>query len=286
LWCHKVKFEKKLLTNEIFSRKLLKRRKVSVKSCGCAFGELVGEGFIGFRMYIIPAIDLRQGKCVRLIQGQYHRQITYQNDPLKQAREFVSAGADWLHIVDLDGARIGKPINTETVSAISALGRLKIELGGGIRDEASIKQMLDIGLERIIIGTKAVSDFEWFSRMAEKFSGKIALGLDARGSKLTTNGWTQDSPQNLLEFASEAAKLPLAAIIYTDIDRDGMMTGPNLKRTKQLVETVRIPVIASGGVNEVGDIKNLTELGVSAVIIGRSLYEGTLKLTDAIAAVQ
>jgi len=237
-------------------------------------------------MYIIPAIDLRDGKCVRLIQGQYDRQINYEDDPAKQAREFSSAGAKWLHIVDLDGAKLGRPVNTDAISAIAALGLFKIEVGGGLRDEASIKQLLDIGVERVIIGTKAVSDFEWFSEMAKKFSGKIVLGLDARGSKVATHGWTQDSPRNLLEFAVEAAKLPLAAIIYTDISKDGMMTGPNFERTKALIETVDMPIIASGGVRELIDINKLTELGAEAVIIGRSLYEGTLNLSEAINAAE
>ena len=235
-------------------------------------------------MYIIPAIDLRGGKCVRLIQGQYHRQITYQDDPVKQAREFSSAGAKWLHIVDLDGARLGRPVNTDAISAIAALGLFKIEVGGGLRDEASIRQLLDIGVERVIIGTKAVSDFEWFSQMAGKFSGKIVLGLDARGSTVATHGWTQESPQTMLEFATEAAKLPLAAIIYTDITKDGMMTGPNVERTKALVEAVDVPVVASGGVNSIEDIKKLAEFSPEAAIIGRSLYEGALKLSDAIEA--
>jgi len=235
-------------------------------------------------MYIIPAIDLVKGKCVRLIQGDYNRQMTYQNDPVKQAKEFSSAGAQWLHIVDLDGAKVGQPVNTDTISAIAAIGKLKIEVGGGIREQAHIKQLLDLGVERVIIGTKAVSDFEWFSEMADKFSGKIALGLDARGSRVATHGWTQDSPQHLLEFAVEAAKLPLAAIIYTDITRDGMMSGPNFERTKAVAEAVRIPVIASGGVREISDIKKLAELGAEAAIIGRAIYEGTLKLSDAIKA--
>ena len=235
-------------------------------------------------MYIIPAIDLRDGKCVRLIQGKYDRQITYQDDPVKQAREFISAGAEWLHIVDLDGARIGWPVNTGTISAIAALRQLKIEVGGGLRNGESIKQLLDIGVERVIIGTKAVNDFEWFSRMAENFSGKIALGLDARGSKVAVHGWTKDSPQQLLEFAIKAAKLPIATIIYTDITKDGMMTGPNLKRTKALIKAVKVPIIASGGVSKIDDIKELLKIGAEAVIIGRSLYEGTLSLSDAIRA--
>ena len=235
-------------------------------------------------MYVIPAIDLLEGKCVRLIQGQYHRQITYDNDPVKQAKQFSSAGAQWLHIVDLEGAKVGKPVNTEAISAIAALDQFKIEVGGGLRDEVSIRQLLDMGVERTIIGTKAVSDFEWFAQCAEKFSGKIVLSLDARGAKVATHGWVQDSPQQLLEFAAEAAKLPLAAIVYTDITKDGMMSGPNFERTKALVQAVNLPVVASGGVREISDIEKLAELGVEAAIIGRSLYEGTLKLSDAIQA--
>jgi phosphoribosylformimino-5-aminoimidazole carboxamide ribotide isomerase len=238
------------------------------------------------KMYIIPAIDLIKGRCVRLVQGQYHRLITYENDPVKQAETFSSAGAQWLHIVDLEGAKVGKPVNTDAIAAIAALGKLKIEVGGGLRDEASIQQLFDIGVERAIIGTKAVSDFDWFSQMAEKFSTKIVLGLDAHGSRVATNGWTQDSPELLVEFAARAVQLPLAAIIYTDITKDGMMAGPNFERTKAVVEAVDLPVIASGGVSTIEDVKKLAEIGAAAVIIGRSLYEGTLKLGDAIQATQ
>jgi phosphoribosylformimino-5-aminoimidazole carboxamide ribotide isomerase len=236
-------------------------------------------------MYIIPAIDLIKGRCVRLIQGDYHREIVYEDDPVKKAGEFVSAGARWLHIIDLEGAKVGRPVNTESVKAIAALKLLRIELGGGIRDENSINHMLDLGVERVIVGTKAVNDFEWFSRMAEKFAGKMVLGLDARGSTVATNGWTQESHKLLVDFAAEAAKLPLAAIIYTDITKDGMLAGPNLERTKELAEAVDIPVIASGGVKDITDIRKLAELGVEAVVVGRSLYEGTLSLADAIKAV-
>ena len=237
-------------------------------------------------MYIIPAIDLLKGECVRLIQGEYHRQITYRDNPVNQAEEFISEGAEWLHIVDLEGAKVGRPVNTDSIAGIAALAKLKIEVGGGIRDEASIKHLIDMGVERVIIGTKAVSDYGWFSEMAKKFSGKLVLGLDARGSKVSTHGWTKDHPQPLLEFAVEAAKLPLAAIIYTDITKDGMMSGPNLERTKEVVEAVEVPVIAAGGIREIADIKRLMGLGVKATIIGRALYEGTLKLSEAISASQ
>jgi phosphoribosylformimino-5-aminoimidazole carboxamide ribotide isomerase len=235
-------------------------------------------------MYIIPAIDLRDGKCVRLIQGNYDRQINYHDDPFKWLKQFRSAGADWVHIVDLDGAKQGKPVNTDTISAIAALAQLKIEAGGGLREEDSIKQLFDVGVERVIIGTKAVSDFEWFAEMAEKFSGKIVLGLDARGTKVAIEGWTKNTSESLLKFVKKVAKLPLAAIIYTDITKDGMMKGPNIKRTKALAATVRVPVIASGGVSKIGDIKKLAKSGVEAIIIGRALYEGKLNLAEAIEA--
>jgi phosphoribosylformimino-5-aminoimidazole carboxamide ribotide isomerase len=235
-------------------------------------------------MNVIPAIDLMTGKVVRLIQGQYDRQITYGDDPAEQARQFHADGARWLHVVDLDGAKAGQPVNTQTITALAGLGLLQIEVGGGIRDEASIRQLLGMGVTRVIIGTKAVSDFEWFRLMAEKFKGQIVLGLDARDSMVATHGWLEDSKQTVLEFAAQADRLPLAAIIYTDIAKDGMLSGPNIERTQSLVEAVRTPVIASGGVREVNDIRRLAPIGVAGVIVGRSLYEGTLTLPDALAA--
>jgi phosphoribosylformimino-5-aminoimidazole carboxamide ribotide isomerase len=168
--------------------------------------------------------------------------------------------------------------------ALATAAGLRIEVGGGIRDEASIRQLLDMGVTRVIIGTKAVSDFQWFRQMAEKFRGQLVLGIDARDSMVATHGWLQDSKQTVLEFAAEANKLPLAAIIYTDIAKDGMLCGPNIERTQSLVEAVRTPIIASGGVREVNDIRRLAPIGVAGVIVGRSLYEGTLTLKDALAA--
>lgn len=236
-------------------------------------------------MQVLPAIDLISGKCVRLIQGEYHRQITYKDDPVAQAQEFVDAGSDWVHIIDLEGAKVGKPINTAALKAIidADLG-LKVELGGGIRDEASIKEMLGIGVDRLIIGTSAINRFDWFTEMAHKFPGKLALGLDARGSKVSVAGWTEDVQQTILDFAEQAVSLPLAAIIYTDITRDGMLSGPNIDRTKTLVEAVELPVIAAGGVTKVEDVISLKEIGVAGAIIGRALYEGNIDLKEAIKA--
>jgi len=237
-------------------------------------------------MYIIPAIDLIEGQCVRLIQGQYDKKINYESNPAKQAQSFIDDGAQWLHIVDLEGAKAGIPVNTKTIASIAALGKLKIEVGGGIRNEDSIRQLLDIGVERVIIGTKAITDFKWFCEMAEKFNGRIVLGLDARGSKISTEGWLVETHgrASLLDFAKKAAETPLAAIIYTDISKDGMMSGPNLENTKALIENVDIPVVASGGVTTISDIKNVAEIGAAAAIVGRSLYEGTIKLAEAIKA--
>jgi phosphoribosylformimino-5-aminoimidazole carboxamide ribotide isomerase len=235
-------------------------------------------------MFIIPAIDLRGGKCVRLIQGDYHRQINYQENPVKQAEEFIQQGAEWLHIVDLDGAKVGRPVNTPTISAIASLGKLKIEVGGGLRTEQHIKTLLDLGIERVIIGTQAVSDFKWFSDVTKRFPDRISLGLDARGSHVVTGGWCDEQPKGLLELASEAASLPIVAIIYTDVTKDGMLTGPNFERTKTLIDTIAVPVIASGGVTTVEDIKKLVSIGVAGAIIGRALYENTITLTDAIKA--
>lgn len=237
-------------------------------------------------MYIIPAIDLIDGQCVRLIQGQYDRRINYQSDPVRQAEDFIIDGAQWLHIVDLEGAKEGQPVNTQSIADIASLGKLKIEVGGGLRSEDSIRKLFDIGVERAIIGTKAISNYGWFMEMVEKFPRRIVLGLDARGAKIATQGWLADSSETVLDFAKKAATLPLAAIIYTDISKDGMMAGPNIERTKTLVEAVDLPVVASGGVSTVEDIMNVAQIGAAAAIVGRSLYEGNITLKDAIKAAQ
>jgi phosphoribosylformimino-5-aminoimidazole carboxamide ribotide isomerase len=235
-------------------------------------------------MDILPAIDLRDGKCVRLIQGQYDRQITYKNDPVAQAMEFYNAGARWLHLVDLDGAKAGYSVNIETISRIVKETPMQVELGGGIRDEQTIEQMLHLGLKRVILGTKAVEEFAWFSEMAYQFSGRLVLGLDARGLTLAKEGWLRQASEDLIAFAQKAAGLPIAAIIYTDISKDGMLAGPNLQRTQQLIEAVPVPVIASGGVTTIEDVKNVKSIGAAGAIIGRSLYEGTIDLKEALVA--
>ncbi len=235
-------------------------------------------------MDILPAIDLIDGKCVRLVQGEYHKKITYKDDPVAQAREFAEAGAVWLHIVDLDGAKLGKPINTDVVAEIAKQVPLKIELGGGVRNEDAIVTMLEAGVTRLILGSSAIKQFDWFSEMARKYPQRLVLGLDARGSTVATEGWLEKGAQTVLEFAEKAADLPLDAIIYTDISKDGMLAGPNIDRTKQLVEAVDLPIVAAGGVTTVEDIQTLKAAGVAGAIIGRALYEGTITLTDALDA--
>lgn len=236
-------------------------------------------------MYILPAIDLIEGKCVRLLQGRYDRQINYNDDVAAQAKEFIEGGAEWIHVVDLDGAKAGRIINTSAIAKIVSAGKCKIEVGGGIRDEQSIKLMLELGVERVIIGTKAANDFHWFSQMANKFRGKVALGLDAKDGNVAVQGWTEKTELKLLDFAIEAAKFPIAAIIYTDISKDGMMAGPNFERTKELADNVNVPIIASGGVNSIEDVRKLAQMGnIAGAIIGRSLYEGKITVAEAIKA--
>ncbi|OHB50041.1 MAG: 1-(5-phosphoribosyl)-5-[(5-phosphoribosylamino)methylideneamino]imidazole-4-carboxamide isomerase [Planctomycetes bacterium GWF2_41_51] len=236
-------------------------------------------------MYIIPAIDILGGKCVRLVQGEYNRYINYEDDPAKKAVEFKNAGSEWLHIIDLDGAKIGKCVNIDAIRDIVENAKdLKIQVGGGIRERQSVAELLQLGITRVILGTKAVSDFDWFSAVVNEYPGKVVLSLDARGTKIATDGWKTETSLELIDLAKKASLLPLAAIIYTDINRDGMLSGPNIGRTKHLAESVNLPIIAAGGVTTIDDIRKLAETKViSAAVVGRSLYEGTISLAAAIA---
>lgn len=236
-------------------------------------------------MDILPAIDLLGGQCVRLVQGDYQRQISYNEDPLAQAAVFVQAGARWLHIVDLDGAKQGSAVNHPTAQAIvRRFPDLKVQLGGGIRTEQTLCALLELGVHRLILGSKAVKDFDWFSEMAKKYPQRLVLGLDARGEYVASEGWLEQHGQTVLQIARRASSLPIAAIVYTDISKDGMLLGPNLDRTAELIRAVDVPVIAAGGVTTVQDIKNLKSIGAAGAIIGRALYEGTITLKDALQA--
>jgi phosphoribosylformimino-5-aminoimidazole carboxamide ribotide isomerase len=235
-------------------------------------------------MQIWPAIDLRGGKCVRLQQGDYGRETVFGDDPTAMARRWVQDGGQYLHLVDLDGARDGKLVNLEAVRAIVRAVDIPCELGGGVRDESAIRLLLEAGLARVVVGTKALNEPDWLRRMCALFPEKIALGIDARDGRVATHGWLETSGVSAVELAKQLEDEPLAALIYTDIATDGMLQGPNLAAMREMAEAVRLPVIASGGVSRAADVAALVETGVAGCIIGRALYENRLTLSEALAA--
>jgi phosphoribosylformimino-5-aminoimidazole carboxamide ribotide isomerase len=235
-------------------------------------------------MDVIPAIDLLAGKCVRLLQGNYERQIDYDADPIDMARSFQNAGAQWVHIVDLDGAKEGRPCNLETITAVAASTDLKVEVGGGIRNDETVESLLAAGVARIVIGTQALRDWEWFRSVVHRsgHEGRIALGLDAREGNLAVEGWTEQTDRSALAVVREVADWPLGAIIYTDIARDGVLLGPNVEAVGEVAQASKVPVVASGGVTDLEDVRLLSALPLAGMIIGRALYEGHLDLAEAI----
>jgi len=233
---------------------------------------------------IWPAIDIRGGKCVRLRQGDYDRETVFGEDPAAMARHWVEHGAERFHLVDLDGARDGRPANLTSVRAIVEAVGVPCELGGGIRDEETIRELLQLGLTRLVIGTLAIRQPEWFRRMCREFPGKLVLGIDARDGRVATEGWLQTSDVAATELAGQFAGEPVAAVIYTDIATDGMMAGPNLAAMAEMQAAVDLPVVASGGVTTKEDVARLAAVPMAGCIIGRALYEGTLTLPDAMAA--
>ena len=235
-------------------------------------------------MEIWPAIDLRGGKCVRLKQGDYGRETVFGQDPAAMARHWVKQGAQRFHLVDLDGAREGRPANLESVRAIVEAVDVPCELGGGIRSEETIAELLRLGLTRLVIGTLAIRQPDWFGRMCRGFPGKLVLGIDARDGRVATEGWQHTSRLGAIDLARRFAPQPLAAVIYTDIATDGMMAGPNVAAMAEMQAAVDLPVVASGGVTTKEDIARLAAVPVAGCIIGRALYEGTLTLPDALAA--
>lgn len=237
-------------------------------------------------MQIWPAIDLRGGKCVRLRQGDYQQETVFADDPAAVARQFADAGARYLHIVDLEGAREGLPVNLPSVQAILDAVDIQCELGGGIRDEQSVTELLEFGLDRLVIGSSAIHDPDGFRTACRKFPGKLVLGIDARDGRVATDGWLQTSDLGAIELARQFEKEPLAAIIYTDIATDGMLRGPNVTAMALMQDAVSLPVIASGGVTTANDVAQLASAGLAGCIIGRALYVGTLKLEDALRAAQ
>lgn len=237
-------------------------------------------------MQIYPAIDLRGGRCVRLRQGDYAQEMVFDNDPVAVAQRFESQGANWLHLVDLDGAKIGRPVNGETIRRIRAAVTIPCQVGGGLREESHIDDLLSLGINRVILGTRALKDLAWFREICERYPGRIALGLDARDGRVATHGWMETSERLVIEVARQVAVWPIAAIICTDIARDGMLEGPNFTALAELQGAVKVPVIASGGVTTTDDVRRLAQLRLAGCIIGRALYEGRIELPAAIAASQ
>ena len=235
-------------------------------------------------MLLLPAIDLRGGQCVRLRQGDYSQETVFGSDPAAMARRWVGEGATYLHLVDLDGAKEGRPVNGESVRRIVAAVDVPCQLGGGLRTEADIAEALGWGVQRVIIGTNAAKDSQWFESVCRRFPGQIVLGIDARNGKVATDGWLATSKTAAVDLVRRCTGWPLAAIVYTDIGRDGMLEGPNFEALADMARAAPAPVIASGGVTTLEDIKRLAQLGLTGCIIGRALYEGRLELAAAIAA--
>jgi phosphoribosylformimino-5-aminoimidazole carboxamide ribotide isomerase len=234
---------------------------------------------------IIPSIDLRGGRVVRLKQGDYGRQINYDVDPLDVSRAYADAGASWLHIVDLDGAKEGRPAQSDLIAKIIAASGMRVQAGGGIRATTDVQRLLDAGASRVVVGTKAIEDWAWFQSLARDngaFAQKLVLALDARDGIVATRGWTEASGRSAVDIAKQVSGWPVGAILYTDVAKDGMLQGPNIEHTRRLAEAGDVPVIASGGVGHLDHIRAVMTIPAWGVIVGRSLYEGTLDLAEAI----
>lgn len=237
-------------------------------------------------MQIYPAIDLRGGQCVRLRQGDYAQETVFGSDPAAMARHWVAEGATYLHLVDLDGAKAGQPVNGPSIRAIVESAGVPCQLGGGLRSEEHLEQAFGWGVARVIIGTRALKDPLWFEQICHRFPESIVLGIDARNGQVATEGWLDVSHVSALDLARRFQELPLAGIVYTDISKDGMMQGPNVRGLAEMAAAARLPIIASGGVTTLQDVKQLAQLGLAGCIVGRALYERTLRLPEVIAAAE
>ena len=232
-------------------------------------------------MLIIPAIDLKGGKCVRLTQGKKDAETVFSDDPVDVAKSWEDQGAEYLHVVDLDGAFEGIPKNIAIVGQIIEQVSIPIEFGGGLRTTQSVKKILDLGADRVIVGTKAIDSPSWVGELCTTFPGRIAVGIDAKNGKVAVNGWTSVCEWTAIAFAREMGKTSPCAIIYTDISKDGMLQGPNISSLKEILMAVKTPVIASGGISSLKDIEALSQLPIAGMIIGKALYTGHIKLSEA-----
>jgi phosphoribosylformimino-5-aminoimidazole carboxamide ribotide isomerase len=225
---------------------------------------------------IQPAIDIRDGRCVRLRQGDFAQETVFGDDPAAAARRWVDQGAKFLHLVDLDGAREGRLVNGESIRRIVQAAGVPCQLGGGVRDDAQVAAAFELGVERIVVGTRALKDLIWLEQVCRRFPRRVALGLDARNGCVATDGWTEVTNQLAVDVARHCGRWPLAALVYTDIGCDGMMLGPNIDALAELKSSVDLPVIASGGVTTARDVRRLARLGVAGCIIGRALYDALI----------
>ena len=240
-------------------------------------------------MLIIPAVDIKNGKCVRLLQGRMDQETVFSEDPAAMALKWARAGAKLIHVIDLDGAFAKHPQNMNAIEKLVKAVNVPVQLGGGIRNIETIRMVIEKGVDRVIIGTQAVQHPEFVNKACDEFPGRIVLGIDARKGQVAIEGWSQTTHMHAIELANQFEDSGLIAINFTDIHRDGMLTGPNLEETRLLAEATRIPVVASGGVSNITDIHRLLELGtagVVGVIVGKALYSGTLDLKEAMMAAQ
>lgn len=239
-------------------------------------------------MILYPAIDLKDGQCVRLLRGEMEAATVFNDNPAAQAKAFADAGCDWIHLVDLNGAFAGEPVNAAAVESILGAIDVPAQLGGGIRDMATISTWIEKGLSRVILGTVAVENPDLVREAAKEFPGKVAVGIDARNGRVATKGWAEETDVMVTDLAKSFEDAGVCAIIYTDINRDGAMQGPNIEATADLARAVSIPVIASGGVSSMDDLIALRDCGVAlnGAISGRALYDGALDLTKALSALK
>lgn len=239
-------------------------------------------------MDVIPAIDLLDGCCVRLYQGDYDRAQVFNENPVEVARQWAAQGATWLHLVDLDGAKAGQPVNGAAIEAIVRAVDVPIQVGGGLRDRDSVASLLKLGVRRVILGTVAIEQPDLVAQLCAAFPGQIVVGIDARNGKVATRGWLETSEVEAIDLAQQMASLGAAAIVYTDIHRDGTLQGANLDALRTLARAIEIPIIASGGVSSISNLLSLLSLeplGVTGAIVGRALYTGDIVLKEAIRAV-
>ena len=233
-------------------------------------------------MIIFPAIDIRNEKCVRLTQGDYSKMTVYGVDPVEVAFKWQSKGAEYLHIVDLDGAKDGKRVNGAIIEKIAKSTEIPIQVGGGIRDTKAVEELLSNGVSRVIIGTGAIKDLKWLSELVRVYGEKICVSIDAKNGFVATDGWEQISKINAVDFAVNLENIGVRTIVYTDIQKDGMLKGPNFKMYEELMKEVNLDIIASGGITTIEDVETLKRMGIYGAIIGKALYDEKIKLEEAI----